>query len=424
MRYKDAFCFVDLFSGIGGFRIGLENNGGICVGYSEISKNALKVYKDNFKTEGEIEIGDITKFDNRVECDIVVGGVPCQSWSSAGLKRGFDDDRGRLWLDTIKFVENNQPKGFIFENVKGLADPRNKDSLLYIINNFERIGYKVEYKLINAFEHGIPQNRERIFIVGIRKDKLIKTFEFPENKKFIYNLNTYLCLSNDKDKKYKLPVKSRGHQLANSSNKGNFYTLSDIRDGDNCIHSWDILVTTERQKDICLLLLKNRRKKLYGKKDGNPLTLAQFKYLKKDITKKELNELVKMKILKKIGIKYDFYNSKNSSGIDGVYRLYLPNSLVFPTITKTGGKDFIVTKTPKDLSKINVIKEVLFKKNYRAITVKEANHLQSFPKKMKFNVNDDVAFGLLGNAVPVLVVEKIMKKLIESIDLSDKDNIS
>jgi DNA (cytosine-5)-methyltransferase 1 len=415
MAKIDNFTFVDLFAGIGGFRIGLERNGGKCVAYSEIDKNAIAVYKDNFDISSETEIGDITKFNGKIECDIVVGGVPCQPWSTAGLKRGFDDERGRLWIDTIKFIEINLPKAFIFENVKGLSDPRNKESLGYIITSLTNLGYEVHSKLVNAFEYGIPQNRERIFIVGILKKYKVRDFNFPKKSEQVKNLNNYLKLGEPGKRVIKLPLKSRGHHLAGDSNKGNFFTLSDIRDGDNCIHSWDLMKTTKRQKSICITILKNRRKKIHGAKDGNPLSFKQLKYIIEDLEKSELDKLVALGILKKVGGKYEFVNSKNSSGINGVYRLYLPTSIVYPTITKTGSKDFLITKIPKNITKETIIAEVIKKKNYRALTVKEAGSLQSFPSKMKFRVEDEIAFGLLGNAVPVLVVEKIMYELYKSI---------
>jgi len=141
---KKKFTFVDLFSGVGGFRIPLEKLGGTCVAYSEIDKNAIEVYKNNFKTSDENFLDDITSVKTVPKSDLIVGGVPCQAWSVAGKKKGFDDPRGKLWEDTIRVVKKSKPKAFIFENVKGLYDPRNK-AFERLYNNFF---YSFFYRLI------------------------------------------------------------------------------------------------------------------------------------------------------------------------------------------------------------------------------------------------------------------------------------
>ena len=144
------FSFIDLFSGIGGFRVALEKLGGKCIGFSEIDKNAIEVYRDNFNSKDEMYLGDITQIEKLPKADIFVGGVPCQAWSVAGSKKGFDDPRGKLWEDCIRLVKKTKPKAFVFENVKGLYDPRNKSSLNLIINEFKKCGYDVFHKLLNA----------------------------------------------------------------------------------------------------------------------------------------------------------------------------------------------------------------------------------------------------------------------------------
>ncbi|MEB3340995.1 DNA (cytosine-5-)-methyltransferase, partial [Okeania sp.] len=117
--YEYRFTFIDLFAGIGGFRIPLEKLGGKCLGYSEIDSNSLQVYKQNFLTgyinNDEKYLGDITKISELPwQVNLIVGGVPCQPWSVAGKLRGFDDSRGKLWFDAIRIVEKNQPEAFIF----------------------------------------------------------------------------------------------------------------------------------------------------------------------------------------------------------------------------------------------------------------------------------------------------------------------
>ncbi len=127
--FQPRFTFVDLFAGIGGFRIALEELGGRCLGYSEIDREAIKVYQKNFISyinSEELDLGDITQlYKLPFEIDVLVGGAPCQPWSIAGKLQGLDDPRGKLWMDVFRAVQANQPKGFIFENVKGLTEPRN-----------------------------------------------------------------------------------------------------------------------------------------------------------------------------------------------------------------------------------------------------------------------------------------------------------
>jgi len=171
---RSQLTFVDLFAGIGGFRIPLEELGCKCLGYSEIDKKAIQVYRDNFIKDAnldEVYLGDITNLNQLpFPIDVLVGGVPCQPWSIAGKMQGLDDPRGQLWIDVFRVVKANRPKAFIFENVKGLTEPRNIDSLKYIINNLTSSGYVVKYEVLNSYDFGLPQDRDRMFIVGIRND--------------------------------------------------------------------------------------------------------------------------------------------------------------------------------------------------------------------------------------------------------------
>jgi DNA (cytosine-5)-methyltransferase 1 len=131
------FSFIDLFAGIGGFRLALQSVGGTCIGFSEIAPDAINTYCQNFKEDTSANFGDITKLKTLPEHDFMTAGVPCQSWSIAGKNLGFDDDRGQLWNDTLYLLNKVRPKAFIFENVKGLADPRNAKALEYILNRIK-----------------------------------------------------------------------------------------------------------------------------------------------------------------------------------------------------------------------------------------------------------------------------------------------
>lgn len=177
------FTFIDLFAGIGGMRIAFQNLGGKCVFSSEIDEKAQKTYAINF---GEVPDGDITKIDeNEIpNHDILVGGFPCQAFSIAGKRGGFKDTRGTLFFDVARIIKAKQPKAFFLENVKGLTNHRGGKTLATILNVLRNdLGYIVpEPQIINAKNFGVPQNRERIFIVGFRSDLGIKEedFSYPD----------------------------------------------------------------------------------------------------------------------------------------------------------------------------------------------------------------------------------------------------
>lgn len=182
------FNFIDLFAGIGGFRIAMENLGGKCVFSSEIDVNCQKTYQANF---GEIPFGDIKMIDekNIPDHEILCAGFPCQAFSVAGRKEGFGDTRGTLFFDVARIIKEKTPKAFFLENVKGLVG-HDKGKTLEIILNILRneLGYFVTTKIINAKNFGVAQNRERIFIVGFHPSTKISSFDFPNpiNKKVVF----------------------------------------------------------------------------------------------------------------------------------------------------------------------------------------------------------------------------------------------
>ena len=424
---NQKFTFIDLFSGVGGFRIPLEQLGGKCVAYSEIDKQAIKVYENNFDTNNETYLGDITKVKKTPKADIIVGGVPCQAWSVAGKKEGFKDPRGKLWKDTIRVIKKNKPSAFIFENVKGLYDPRNKSSLKLIITEFRKCNYEVNHKVLNAYDFGLPQNRDRLFIVGIRND--IKfDFNFPlpvkKSKQLIKIIDGLDINENHLDKKKFVPRNLFGEKIPFSRNRfqkndelNDFFIFCDTRDGHTTIHSWDLKKTSNLEKKICLAVLKNRRKKLYGKWDGNPLSFKSIKELVPEATKKNLSNLMKKNILtQEEDGRYELMNTKNSAGINGVYRVFLPQSDIFSTITATENRDFIATKSiagkdPDDYKK-RFINEIFLKKNYRLLNGRETARLQGFPDSFKIHSNDKIAKKQFGNAVPTNVVYHLAKQVI------------
>ena len=172
--------FIDLFSGIGGFRSALEELGHECIAYSEIDKFAIKSYKAIYDTDGEIELGNISEISDEYisklqgEVDIVVGGSPCQSFSIAGNRGGFDDTRGTLFFEYARTVKDIQPKYFIFENVKGMLSHDKGNTIRTVLNTFNDLGYYIDFNVFNSKFYDVPQNRERIYIVGKRKDLVDK----------------------------------------------------------------------------------------------------------------------------------------------------------------------------------------------------------------------------------------------------------
>lgn len=177
------FKFIDLFAGIGGFRIAMQNLGGKCVFSSEWDKSAQQTYKANF---GEVPFGDITKETTKSyipdNFDMLCAGFPCQAFSIAGKRGGFEDTRGTLFFDVAEIIRRKKPKAIFLENVKGLRSHDKGRTLKIILKTLrEDLNYFVpEPQIMNAKNFGVPQNRERIFIVGFRKDLGITEFNYPE----------------------------------------------------------------------------------------------------------------------------------------------------------------------------------------------------------------------------------------------------
>lgn len=488
----DSFTFIDLFSGIGGFHRALSSLGGKCLGFSEINKDAISCYCANTGESPEANYGDITGIIKLPPHDLLTAGVPCQSWSIAGRNLGFNDDRGQLWNDTIYLLNQSRPKAFIFENVKGLVDPRNKDALSYIMERIRGAGYYADYHVINSYDYGVMQNRVRIYIIGFLDKERFDKFSLPSKQEKHMRLGDLLGIditANDSSDEQKdlfgEAMAPRQMSLSASGGMNDYFLYNDIRNGDTTIHTWDLLPTTQRQKDICLLLLRNRRKKAYGCLDGNPLSLAHFQSLDKTITREDIDELVELGILagedygfrvetrfaeltdeesevlshakggkiildelkaerglklRKIGIKemlsklvekgeltctetrYDFKNTKISTGLNGINRVFLPCSMVFPTLVASDTNDMVATK---DICASNMqeyrsrfIEEIHEKGNYRKITKAEACLLQGFPPDYKLPDSRARWMKLIGNSVSGPVIETLCTAILATRDIS------
>jgi DNA (cytosine-5)-methyltransferase 1 len=163
--------FLDLFAGIGGFRLGMESAGHECIGFCEVDKFARASYKAIHDTKGEIELHDITRVTDEsirgIGCvDIICGGFPCQAFSIAGNRRGFEDTRGTLFFEIARFASILRPRLLFLENVKGLLSHENGITFETIISALDELGYDVEWQVLNSKDFGVPQNRERVFIIG------------------------------------------------------------------------------------------------------------------------------------------------------------------------------------------------------------------------------------------------------------------
>ena len=165
--------FLDLFSGIGGFRLGLEQHGHECVGFCEIDKYARQSYKAIHNTEGELEYHDITTVTDdqwrelKGTVDIIAGGFPCQAFSIAGKRQGFEDEtRGTLFFEIMRAAKQIQPPILFLENVKGLLNHDKGRTFRIILQAMDELGYDAEWQVLNSKDFGVPQNRERVFIIG------------------------------------------------------------------------------------------------------------------------------------------------------------------------------------------------------------------------------------------------------------------
>lgn len=168
--------FLDLFAGIGGFRLGMEAAGHECVGFCEIDKFARESYKAIHYTKGEIELHDITAVsDDTVRgighVDVICGGFPCQAFSIAGKRQGFKDTRGTLFFEIARFASILRPSLLFLENVKGLLNHDGGDTFETILSTFDELGYDAEWQVLNSKNFGVPQNRERVFIIGHLRGK-------------------------------------------------------------------------------------------------------------------------------------------------------------------------------------------------------------------------------------------------------------
>ena len=196
-RNRCNLKFIDFCSGIGAGRLGLELSGMTCVAHSEINPDADDTYKKFYNDNNNL--GDLTQvaIDKIPQCDILIAGFPCQTFSIVGKRAGFDDERGQIIYYLKNILKQKKIPYFIFENVKGLVNHNKGQTLKAIVELLDNAGYIVAYKILNSIDYGVPQLRERIYFVGIRKDLYTKPFIFPCSTNYVGIKNFLLSSNND-----------------------------------------------------------------------------------------------------------------------------------------------------------------------------------------------------------------------------------
>ena len=287
--------FIDFCAGIGGGRVGLESLGMQCVGFSEIDKNSEKTYRIFFG-EKEINYGDLMKINSTdlPEFDVMIAGFPCQTFSVIGQRQGMKDNRGQIIYGLIDIMKAKNIKYFILENVKGLLNHGRGSSMKVILDELNNAGYKVFWKLTSSLYHGIPQMRERIYFVGIRKDlaKNENAFEFP-NETVRSKLSEYLVDTDELEFSEKKTYETFLKYLENKYNKGKFSIANLLEE--------DFLVVDTRQSDLRLYrgkipTLRTGRHGILYIREGKFRKLSGYEALSLQGFPKKLRNKIKGKI--------------------------------------------------------------------------------------------------------------------------------
>lgn len=255
---KPSFTFIDLFAGIGGFRLAMQANGGKCVFSSEWDDAAKQTYYENY---GEVPFGDITKNETKAlipdHFDVLCAGFPCQAFSIAGYQKGFEDVRGTLFFDVADILEKHRPKAFYLENVKNLKSHDEGRTFAKIIDVLQnRLGYIVDSKIMNPCEYAnVPQNRERIFIVGFDQKQINIPFDnftnncfqfnFPKKMKLTKTIHNIIDDSIEDDKLFY----KEGHLY--------YDRMKDVITNPNTVYQWRRVYIRENKNGVCPTLTAN-----------------------------------------------------------------------------------------------------------------------------------------------------------------------
>lgn len=412
--------FIDLFAGTGGIRLAFESacqKLGIeteCVISSEIDKKACETYELNFN---EKPLGDIREIQQIKPFDVLLGGFPCQPFSYAGKQKGFGDTRGTLFFQIERLLKEHSPNFFLLENVRGLTTHDGGRTFATIIKSLEDLGYSVKHLLLNSSNFGVPQNRVRVYILGVKGKNIVTTLTSDkgasDSHKFknIFSQNAlfsdkvfkvvadiledevserYICTDNFV-KQLKNVVGEDLHKLAG-------VRLIDYRNGKS-IHSWELGLKGKCTKDEITLLnsiIKNRRKKIYGlHQDGKRLSIEQIKtFYKGDNLRDVIKSLEQKGYLKEVDGKYNPVAGNMSFE---VFKFLDPSSIS-------------ITLVSSDAHKLGVVQNGVA----RRITPREAARIQGYPDSYKVHPEDTSAYKQFGNAVAVPVVEAVLTDLLKN----------
>ncbi len=411
--------FIDLFAGLGGTRIGFQQacaQAGIetkCVFTSEIKPYAVEIYKHNFSND-EV-CGDITKIDAKdiPDFDFLLGGFPCQAFSVAGSRKGFDDTRGTLFFDVARIIKEKKPTGFLLENVEGLVSHDHGRTLEVILNVLKDLNYHVDWKVLNSADFGVPQRRKRIYIVG-RKDKEVSLSNFDKNNSILSDILEEGLPPLDTRFTRKLLELYTPDQLQGKS-------IKDKRGGPTNIHSWDLELKgkiTQEQKDLLNTLLLQRRKKQWAEikgikwMDGMPLTLNEihsfYAYMDKEVLADMLEDLVVKKYVSfehpkdVIGTGRDYATDKEkgynivTGKLSFELNKILDRNHIAPTIVAT------------EADRYGVIDGGMI----RRLSEKECLRLFGYPDWYSSNIKHSQLYDLVGNTVVVSVIKEVCSKII------------
>lgn len=423
--------FIDLFAGIGGIRKGFEqacDELGYktkCVFTSEIKSYAIDVLKQNHPNE--IISGDITEIKEKdiPNFDFLLAGFPCQAFSAAGKRLGFLDTRGTLFFEVERILKEKKPFGFVLENVEGLVNHdkiKPKDemgrTLSTILQHLNDLGYKVNWKVLNAKNFGVPQERKRIYIVGTKKEKPdLDKFEIT-NRKLGDILEKDLPVSNSRFTKLLLSHYTVEELYGKS--------IKDKRGGNNNIHSWDIEykgTVSQCQKKLLNKILKERRKKkwaeIYGIDwmDGMPLTIDFIRSFYDDPCLEDmLEDLVDKKYVVKEHPKKKVGNSRVQDFSLPIGYNIVAGKMSFEVSKILDPNDVAPTLVAMDMQHLYVADG----NGLRTLTLREGLRLFGYPEDFKFDVAVDDGYDLLGNTVVVPVIKAVSERILK---LYEKHNV-
>ena len=403
--------YRDLFAGVGGIRLGVSQalaKQGIeskCVLSSEIDEKACETYQLNF---GEYPSGDVKAIEDIEPFDFLLAGFPCQPFSYAGKRQGFGDTRGTLFFEIERILGKYRPKAFLLENVRGLYTHDSGRTFETIMNKLHELGYGTYDLILNSSDFGVPQNRVRLYILGILGKKPQMTLrtnlgaaDSHSYKKKEEKLRTVGDILEDSvDEKYYCSStfeEQLRSVVGDDLSVLHGYRLIDYRGGQS-LHSWELgkkgKCSVQEIKFMNLLVL-NRRKPVFGKhQDGKKLTLEQIKTFYTDDDILEIIESLKAKgYLKEEGGKFNPVCVNMSFE---VFKFLDPNSIS-------------ITLTSSDCNRLGIIQG----NRARRITPRECARLQGFPDSFIVNPSDPYAYKQFGNSVSVPVIEALVSDFLE-----------